>query len=96
MNRTRYIVSYDIADPKRLRLVAKICESFGSRVQFSVFECVLSDLQVEQLRAKFQTTLNHDQDQVLFISLGPERSDSPFRIESMGIPYAQRERVTIV
>jgi hypothetical protein len=31
--RTRFIVSYDIAHPKRLRQVAKICQSFGSRMR---------------------------------------------------------------
>ncbi|MDA8976549.1 CRISPR-associated endonuclease Cas2, partial [bacterium] len=43
MARTRYLVSYDIATPKRLRMVAKVCQSFGSRIQYSVFECPLDD-----------------------------------------------------
>lgn len=37
-----YLVVYDIADPRRLRRVAKKVEKFGVRVQKSVFECVLS------------------------------------------------------
>jgi CRISPR-associated protein Cas2 len=36
------IVAYDIADDKRLPRVAKFCEDFGIRVQYSVFECRLS------------------------------------------------------
>ncbi len=39
--RIRYLVSYDICDPKRLRRVAKILEGFGTRLQYSVFECPL-------------------------------------------------------
>lgn len=35
------LVSYDITDPKRLRNVAKVCEDWGMRVQYSVFECRL-------------------------------------------------------
>ena len=35
------VVAYDIADPKRLQRVAKHCEDFGLRVQYSVFECRL-------------------------------------------------------
>ena len=36
-----YLVVYDIADPRRLRRIAKKVEKFGVRVQKSVFECML-------------------------------------------------------
>jgi len=35
------LVAYDIADPKRLHRVAKVCENWGIRIQYSVFECRL-------------------------------------------------------
>lgn len=35
------IIAYDIADPKRLHKVAKLCEDYGMRIQYSVFECRL-------------------------------------------------------
>ncbi|QTN33657.1 CRISPR-associated endonuclease Cas2 [Akkermansiaceae bacterium] len=96
MPRTRYLVSYDIANPKRLRQVAKTCESFGSRIQYSVFECPLDDLRLANLRAALHILINHDEDQILFVSLGQESSSSPFRIESLGQPYTERSRVTII
>ena len=37
-----YLVAYDIADPKRLRKVARACEDFGLRRQYSVFFCRLT------------------------------------------------------
>jgi CRISPR-associated protein Cas2 len=37
------VVAYDICDSRRLRLVAKVCEDYGVRVEKSVFECNLSD-----------------------------------------------------
>ena len=37
------LVAYDIADHKRLARVARVCEDFGVRVQYSVFECRLED-----------------------------------------------------
>ncbi len=37
------LVAYDITDEKRLRNVAKICEDYGVRVQYSVFECRLDE-----------------------------------------------------
>ena len=96
MKRQRYLVCYDIAHPKRLRQVAKTCEAFGSRIQYSVFECPLDDLRFQNLQAQIDEIIKHDDDQVLFVSLGPENSKYPFRIESMGLPYTQRSRVTII
>jgi CRISPR-associated protein Cas2 len=35
------IVAYDITDNRRLQKIAQICEDYGMRVQYSVFECRL-------------------------------------------------------
>lgn len=94
--RTRYLVCYDICHPKRLRQVAKACESFGSRIQFSVFECPLDDLRFEKMKAALGEIIHHDEDQILFVSLGLETSKNPFRIEAMGAPYLMRSRITII
>jgi CRISPR-associated endonuclease Cas2 len=37
--RTSYIVTYDIADDKRLRKVFQTMRKYGDHLQFSVFEC---------------------------------------------------------
>jgi CRISPR-associated protein Cas2 len=37
------LVAYDITDEKRLRRVAQVCEDFGVRVQYSLFECRLEE-----------------------------------------------------
>jgi CRISPR-associated protein Cas2 len=37
------LIGYDITKPKRLARVAKICEDYGVRVQYSVFECHLEE-----------------------------------------------------
>jgi CRISPR-associated protein Cas2 len=54
MSRLRYLVSYDISDPKRLRKVARSLEGFGVRLQYSVFECPLDDLRLAKLKAELQ------------------------------------------
>ena len=43
------LVTYDIADTEgvgasRLKCIAQVCEKYGQRVQFSVFECRLLTL----------------------------------------------------
>jgi CRISPR-associated protein Cas2 len=96
MARQRFIVCYDIANPKRLRRVEKTVKSFGSRVQFSVFECLLDATRLQLLRKNLGEIINSDHDQVMFLSLGPEASSSDFRIDTLGLPYVRRSRVTIL
>lgn len=94
--RRRYLVSYDIANAKRLRKVAKTLESYGTRLQFSVFECPLDEMRLNQAKAALAAIINADHDQVLFVSLGPEAADATLIIEALGLPYTVRSRVTIV
>ncbi len=96
MSRIRYLVSYDISHPKRLRRVARTMEGFGVRLQYSVFECPLDEIRMAKLKAELHELLNHDEDQVLFVSLGPSASDATLVIEAMGLPYEVRSRVTII
>jgi CRISPR-associated protein Cas2 len=96
MARTRYLVSYDICNPKRLRRVAKVMEGFGVRLQLSVFECPLDEMRLAQVKASLSPILNHDEDQVLFVSLGPSINDASLVINAMGLPYRVRTRVTII
>ena len=94
--RRRFLVCYDICHPRRLRRVAKTLEGFGTRLQYSVFECPLDDLRLEKAKAALAKEINADQDQVLFVALGPEAADATLIIEALGTPYTVRSRVTIV
>lgn len=94
--RHRYLVCYDIADPKRLRHVCKVCESYGSRLQFSVFEASLDAMMLASLKAEVDALINHDWDQVLFINMGLDDESTPMNIESLGLPCVKRSRVTII
>jgi CRISPR-associated protein Cas2 len=96
MARIRYLVSYDICDPKRLRRVARALEGFGVRLQYSVFECPLDDMRMAMLKAAVHPLLKHDEDQILFVSLGPSANDASLIIDAMGLPYQVRTRVTII
>lgn len=44
-----YLITYDIADPKRLRRICRILEAYGTRVQYSVFECPIETRTLLQL-----------------------------------------------
>ena len=78
-----YLVAYDICDPKRLRKVARTCEDFGLRRQYSVFFCRLSATDVVRLKSRLYDVIKLDKDQVLFI---PLCARCAAQIEALGRP----------
>lgn len=61
------IVCYDVntetkAGRRRLRRVAKVCESTGQRVQKSVFECQVDLMQMENLERRLLAEIDLEQD----------------------------------
>ena len=47
-----WVIAYDIADDCRRSRIVKHIEKYGIRVNYSVFECMLTDTQLQQLREK--------------------------------------------
>ena len=76
--------------------MAGACESFGFRVQYSVFECFLSGVQIQKLKTALQAIIHHEEDQVLFIPLGREVSRRAVKIEYLGLPYVEKSKITII
>lgn len=64
-----YVLVYDIADPKRLRRVARLAEQNGTRFQKSVFICRLTDAQKKALKAALLRQIDEEADAVSFIPL---------------------------
>jgi CRISPR-associated protein Cas2 len=80
------VVSYDVktsaeGGKKRLRAVAQACADFGQRVQFSVFECSVGDVQWVELRRRVVQAMDAKQDSVRFYFLG---DDGAARVEHHG------------
>lgn len=96
MKRHKFLVCYDIADAKRLRHVAKVCESYGSRIQFSVFESSLSPTMLASLKTELDAIINHADDQILFVDLGLDDASTPFSVQAIGVPYIKKGRITII
>jgi CRISPR-associated protein Cas2 len=68
------VIAYDIntETPKgvnRLARVAAICERYGQRVQHSVFECRLSDVQHARLVAELKDAIDEEVDSVCIYHL---------------------------
>lgn len=68
------IVCYDVSTEtkegrRRLRRVAKACESIGQRVQKSVFECGVDTMQFEELERRLLDIIDSDKDCLRFYRL---------------------------
>lgn len=59
------IVAYDIADHKRLARVAQVCEDFGVRVQYSVFECRLEADRFDHFWTALQLEIDPEHDRLV-------------------------------
>jgi CRISPR-associated protein Cas2 len=94
--RNTYIVTYDICDDKRLRKVFKTMRDFGDHLQFSVFECQFSPVDLARCRHALADIIHHGEDQVLFIDLGPTTGRGDRVIASLGKAYSPIEAACIV
>ncbi len=77
-----YDVSTETEDGKRrLRRVAKRCQSYGQRVQNSVFECIIDPAQMVKLKAQLEEIIDPDKDSLRYYYLG---NDWRKRVEHVG------------
>lgn len=95
--RRRYLVCYDISDPKRLRKVHKCMQGFGDGLQYSVFVCELSAKEKVQMEAKLSELINHKADRVMIVDTGAVNAQSkpPFEFLGQSTPIVGRHSVII-
>jgi len=63
------VVTYDIIDDKRRTRVAKTMEDYGTRVQYSVFECILEEEHLTEMFDTLKSHINHEEDSIRFYIL---------------------------
>ncbi len=73
----KVIVSYDVstitpAGRARLRKVARVCKSFGVRVQLSVFECSVTDRELPVLRQRVLDAVKIEEDSLRIFYLSED------------------------
>jgi CRISPR-associated protein Cas2 len=78
MSRRRYLVAYDIRDDRRLRGIATCMEGYGTRIQYSVFVCDLSDREKVVMRGDIEGLMKASEDSVMVIDLGQSGDTSRF------------------
>ena len=63
------IVSYDITEDKRRTKIHDILKSYGQWMQYSLFECDLTQTQYAKLRSRLQKIINPETDSIRFYFL---------------------------
>lgn len=81
------LITYDVNTEttegrKRLRKVAKKCVNHGSRVQNSVFECILDQAQMVRLKHELSEIIDLEKDSLRFYYLGKKYET---KVEHVGI-----------
>ena len=78
-----YVVTYDISSNKRWRKVFKTMKGYGEWMQLSVFQCRLDKSNRFRMTDALSEIINHDEDHVLIIDIGPADGIKP-KVTSMG------------
>lgn len=95
MDERLLMVTYDIADQKRWRSVFKVMKGYGEWLQLSVFQCRLSPKRRAELVANLDMAIDHKEDHVLILDLGPAESVTP-RVTSLGKGFSAIAREAVV
>jgi CRISPR-associated protein Cas2 len=74
--RRRYILSYDVSEPKRLRLMHRLAKGFGAPLQYSVFLCILGRADRVRLATAIADLIDCKRDRVILLDIGFDRDDS--------------------
>ena len=94
--RNRYIVTYDIRDDDRRTSVFKRLRGCGDHIQYSVFRCDLSDSERISMIAALHPLIEHTEDQILLIDLGPVEGRAASCVNAIGRRYLSPERTVVV
>ncbi|RKY04682.1 CRISPR-associated endonuclease Cas2 [Candidatus Poribacteria bacterium] len=63
------VVSYDIRDDKRRQKICDELKNYGDHVQYSVFECDLTEEQIKELQSRLGKLINRRQDSIRYYFL---------------------------
>lgn len=90
-----YIVSYDISDTRRWRMLYRKMKGYGQWLQLSVFQCRLNKMGLLQMQNEISNIIHHEEDHVLIIDLGPADSVH-IKVQSLGKQFEPIEKKSII
>lgn len=91
-----YLVCYDIRNPKRLQRVHKVLKGYGEAWQFSIFFCVLKDIDRVRLQTDLEEHMNQKEDQAVILDLGSDEKEAREAVTVIGQPLPKQESGIVV
>jgi len=89
----KYLVAYDIANDKRRKKIAELLETYGVRVNYSVFEIELNETKRSKLlyEIELQNLLNKKYDSLRFYHICQNCETKSFELTNRGDPFEEIE-----
>ncbi len=86
MDRTLYLIAYDIRDYRRLNSVRYFLKGYSTGGQKSVYECFLSDGELRFVTSKLKRLIREDEDRVHIFTM-----DARSRTHVLGIAIQPKD-----
>ena len=92
------LITYDVntetkEGKRRLYRVARLCKDYGQRVQNSVFECILTEMQLAQLKDKLLSAMDTVNDSIRMYYLNKNENR---RIITLGADHSVDVEGTLI
>lgn len=84
-DRVRYLVAYDIRHPRRLRRVHRVAVDHGEPLQYSVFVCDLTAVELVSLKRALIAEIKASEDSVGIFDLGAPSGRGVRCIDFLGV-----------
>ncbi|CAN5154110.1 hypothetical protein BH20ACT16_BH20ACT16_03150 [soil metagenome] len=84
--RTRYLLAYDISDPRRLRRVHTVAKTYGYPLQYSLFVCDLDGVELVHLERDLAVEISHREDRISIFDLGAPSGRGVECVRQLGLP----------
>lgn len=96
--RHRYLVAYDVCDPKRLTRTRKTMRGYGDPLQYSLFVCDLTREERVLMLEAVMVHIDRTTDRLLIADLGPVASKRRrrVRVELIGQPLSVPEDGAVI
>ena len=93
-----YVVSYDITSDRRRNKIAKTLEGYGIRIQYSVFECRLTEKKYKEMYRKLMQLMTDEEDGSIRIYSVCGNCEGKIRTigEISGLPEQSAEHVIVI
>jgi CRISPR-associated protein Cas2 len=86
MERTLYLIAYDIANDKRLNRLRQFLKGYSTGGQKSVYECFLTDGELKYIEKKIVRLINEEEDRVHIFTM-----DGRSRTHTLGIAVQPKD-----